>query len=246
MFGFSGVHLFFVLSGFIIFTVHFSDIDKPRRALSYIRKRFIRIYPTYWVTLAILSSWFLFRDTITMKDVYQNIGLLVMPPIFINPVCWTLSFEILFYILFLFLILNRQLGGIVFLCWIVGVAATNIFSIQVSFVLHYAFHKYTVLFMMGVVSAYAVMHWRQYKPALKKPLAYAVAAGGLLIFSATGYYCVTQHITNWDLWVITVGFGLASGMLMATVLLDTVEKFFQQRTMLTSLGDASYSVYLVH
>ncbi|RWO97369.1 MAG: acyltransferase [Mesorhizobium sp.] len=43
--GSAGVNFFFVLSGFIITYVHFSDIGKPSRLYLYILKRCSRIYP---------------------------------------------------------------------------------------------------------------------------------------------------------------------------------------------------------
>lgn len=247
LFGFSGVHLFFVLSGFIIFMIHFPDIGKPQRYLTYIIKRFIRIYPNYWVTLVIMSSLFLVGGTIKIQEVYQNIGLLKMPKIWVNPVCWTLSCEVWFYIIFSFLILNRILGSILILCWVIGVAVTNLFDLQFSFfLLNFLFHKYSVLFMMGLVASYVIMRLKQLKPVTRNKLAYVACPSGLLIFSSTAFYCFVCKITDWDLWIVTIGFGLASGCFMTCSLSDTLEGLFRRQTLLTSIGDASYSIYLLH
>ena len=249
LFGFSGVHLFFVLSGFIIFTIHFHDIGKPIRYLPYIIKRFIRIYPNYWVTLSILSFWVMFTgSTITIQDFYQNMSLMKGPNIWVNPVCWTLVFEVLFYIIFSFLIINKIFGGIIIFCWVLGVAATNLFDLQYSFFsfLNIAFHKYTVLFMIGVVVSYVVMRLKQLKPVTGNKISYTACLGGLFVFSFTAVYCFLYKITNWDLWIVTLGFGLASGCFMTCVLSDTLERLFQRQNLLTSLGDASYSIYLLH
>lgn len=48
-FGYTGVDFFFVLSGFIIFFAHASDIGKRDSLLAYVTKHLIRIYPIYWV-----------------------------------------------------------------------------------------------------------------------------------------------------------------------------------------------------
>src|SRR5436190_1288571 len=59
-FGHAGVEFFFVLSGFIIFYIHGKDLGVPSRFFSFIRKRFIRIYPIYWLVLAaIIPVYFL-------------------------------------------------------------------------------------------------------------------------------------------------------------------------------------------
>src|SRR6476646_4697263 len=58
-FGYSGVDFFFVLSGFIISFVHGQDVGRPERLGRYLRKRFVRIYPVYWVVaLALLPVYF--------------------------------------------------------------------------------------------------------------------------------------------------------------------------------------------
>src|SRR4051812_16613211 len=57
-FGSAGVQFFFVLSGFIMLWVHAADIGRPAAAGKYFHKRFIRIYPIYWVaTLILLPFW---------------------------------------------------------------------------------------------------------------------------------------------------------------------------------------------
>ena len=48
-FGHAGVDLFFVLSGYIIVTVHWQDFGKPDRLIGYLKKRAARIYPVYWL-----------------------------------------------------------------------------------------------------------------------------------------------------------------------------------------------------
>ena len=259
-FGFSGVHLFFVLSGFIIFWIHSSDIGKPRQFWAYAAKRFIRIYPAYWVALAVLSLCGFYGGTITAQDVYQNLGILNTRS-FIDPVCWTLAFEVLFYMMFSSLILNRTLGIILISYWVLGVVVVNLYAEPVPFVIPYAaqdlalfayifvgksFHSYTVLFMLGVAASYAVMQSNNLKSTTKDMVAYASCTGGLLIFSLTAFYCWDSKITNWDSFSITLAFGLGSAMLMASVLSNRLEGILQRKKILTSLGDASYAIYLLH
>jgi hypothetical protein len=53
--GHAGVDVFFVLSGFIITLVHHGDIGRPRVCLDYVWKRCTRIFPMYWIALAVLT-----------------------------------------------------------------------------------------------------------------------------------------------------------------------------------------------
>jgi peptidoglycan/LPS O-acetylase OafA/YrhL len=246
LFGFSGVDIFFVLSGFIIFMIHFPDIGKPQRYLSYIIKRFIRIYPIYWITLAILSCWLLFTDSISIQDVYENISLLYSPKIWVNPVCWTMTFEVLFYIIFSFLILNRILGSVLIFCWMIIVVAPNLFDLKFSFFLFIlVFHKYTILFMIGLIVSYTVMQLRQFSPMIRNKLGNIACLCGFIAFSVTSFYCVKYSIPSDEL-IILLGYGFASGCFMICALSDTFEAFFRKQNLLKSLGDASYSIYLLH
>ena len=67
-FGDSGVDFFFVLSGFIIFYVHKSDLGRPTTLKSYIYKRITRIYPVYLIVFigvyGLALSIYQFRDTV--------------------------------------------------------------------------------------------------------------------------------------------------------------------------------------
>jgi len=102
LFGYSGVDFFFVLSGFIIFWIHRVDLGHPARLRPYLRKRFIRIYPLYWVVFLVLLPIYFglpnnFHDCLVLLKSF-----LLLPQVS-NPVltvAWTLSSELFFYGLF--------------------------------------------------------------------------------------------------------------------------------------------------
>lgn len=48
-YGWLGVPVFFILSGFVIYLT----VDKSKSAIDFLKKRFIRLYPTYWLCLLI-------------------------------------------------------------------------------------------------------------------------------------------------------------------------------------------------
>src|SRR5271165_5758308 len=50
----AGVDFFFVLSGFVMIYAHWYDIGRPDRVRRYCVKRFLRIYPPYWIITAII------------------------------------------------------------------------------------------------------------------------------------------------------------------------------------------------
>lgn len=119
-----GVCFFFVLSGFIIAYVHWRDIGSPDRARNFWWRRFVRIFPTYWLALFV----FLFvRNVLGSADhrielsafnvagnavLWPGIGELMLP------MAWTLRHEFLFYALFSISILNARIGAAMFLIWL--------------------------------------------------------------------------------------------------------------------------------
>ncbi len=111
--GRAGVDLFFVISGFIILHVHRRDIGRPDRLDHYLLRRFQRVFPLYWLALAL---------TVVMglsgAHGLPSIGTLAwssaLLPTMKEPVlgiAWTLQFEIVFYGAFATLVASRS-GGI--------------------------------------------------------------------------------------------------------------------------------------
>lgn len=125
--GMSGVDLFFIISGFVIFM----SLDKSRNGRSFLIARFIRLYPTYWIlgTLTFILYFILHRINspvpyveisgkqylvnLTMFQYYFNVPNM-------SGAYWTLIIELLFYlviyILFVFKLLKHiVLFGVIFL-----------------------------------------------------------------------------------------------------------------------------------
>lgn len=105
--GNSGVDLFFVLSGFIIYG---ALLQKPVAYRSFLRRRVQRLYPTF---LAVLSTYLVLSLLIPSESkiptqigsavTYIVANILLLPGFFavtpIITVAWSLSFEFAFYIL---------------------------------------------------------------------------------------------------------------------------------------------------
>ena len=118
-----GVAFFFVLSGFIIYHVHSGDLGAPERALNFAWRRFIRIFPTYWlvVFVALFVRQYLGNPEYRVPiDAAFVVGQIFMIPqeLFI-PVAWSLRYELLFYSLFFVVILNFRIGVALFSLWLV-------------------------------------------------------------------------------------------------------------------------------
>jgi peptidoglycan/LPS O-acetylase OafA/YrhL len=250
-FGDAGVPFFFVLSGFIIMTAHRDDISRPARLASYIRKRLTRIYPVYWIIfvsvflLAVASSDL--RGTVPHDPLLLLRSLLLIPqdkavvggtgaPVLI--VAWTLQYEMIFYLFFALMILNRGLGviaGIFFL--LVYFSGTT----AAAFPLGLFTQDYVLLFAMGM--AVATAHAANMSSGTMRPL---LCAGlGAVCFLTLALTRVLQP----DLLAggKILFYGLASCLIIfGLVRAEDAGVVVGRQRWLQLLGDASYALYLLH
>lgn len=266
--GFMGVHVFFVLSGFIMLLVHVQDLDHPKRLAAFLKKRFTRIYPLYWAVLlpSALIYYLYFQYPLA---IYHFIGNLTLTKLSqfeaIVPVAWTLFHEILFYGLFAILILKFRLGIAAFAAWITLVILVGYMDLDVSppYLLttltgldygairnffNLATSSLNSLFLFGL-AGYWFYHLLKKHPARETIALLAFFAGTLLMLTLGADYDISHPVQDYSwshLHHLTLGFGVATMLLMTAAASETLERWFSRRTMLLFLGNASYSIYLSH
>lgn len=120
-----GVAFFFVLSGFIIYHVHRDDLGRIDKAKTFAWRRFIRIFPTYWLVLFIALF---VRQNLGNPEYRLDIdSLFIIKQIFMIPqdlfvpVAWTLRHELLFYAVFLVAIFDLRVGTALFVVWLAAI-----------------------------------------------------------------------------------------------------------------------------
>lgn len=112
--GLYGVHLFFIISGFVIFMT----LERTRAPWDFIVARFSRLYPAYWtalmLTFVVVSLAGLPGRQVSMSDALINLSMVQfwfrVPHV--DPVYWTLSLELSFYAIMLILYCLRLLPHI--------------------------------------------------------------------------------------------------------------------------------------
>jgi len=127
-FGSAGVDFFFVLSGFVIFCVHRYDTGNSRKLKNFLLKRFVRIYPIYFLLTLLIIPIYLAGYGHSYKsniDIILKSFLLYPQSNGIYPILnvgWTLSYEVLFYLFSsLAILLKPQLTRIIFALWILTI-----------------------------------------------------------------------------------------------------------------------------
>ena len=237
--GSRGVDFFFVLSGFIILFAHVGDIGKPRAWGEYIYRRFVRLYPIYWlytggfVLLLALGLGTQAELPESVGDWLSSITLIRVsdgsPPL---PVAWTLFHEVAFYATFSLLILNKRLGVAVF-----AIAACACIAFY-----HYPlpeertpFNVYTAAYNL-----YFLLGMGAYWLFRRGGRGVAEFAIGACIFVLT----LMNMDLPYKLSPLLLAFGLALIVAGATKLERAgsikVPRF------LAFIGNASYTLYLVH
>ena len=249
VFGYTGVDFFFVLSGFIIFFVHSQDIGRPHRLVSYLQKRFVRIYPIYWIIagakLAALLALPAIADSAGSGVRYFISSFLLLPQrvLPIVGVAWTLSYELLFYLLFAVAIAY----GWRWIIWGMGLWSAAIIAHATgffpgvlapkSFFVEFLLNERNLEFLIGCLIALVTV---------KRPLPGArfLVIAGAAYYVLSGLFVNSQNGEPPATFVLT--FGLASALLVAGSVSLEMQAPLKWPKWLTFLGDASYSIYLTH
>ena len=245
-FGHAGVDFFFVLSGFIIFHVHRRDIGDPSRLGEYLKRRFVRIFPTYWIVLLFLG---LILSVSPTKDLHERTLVAIVSSFFLIPlepanpilgVAWTLQHEILFYALFSTLFLSRTLGKIVLGIWATLITWNVVFGNFTEFPTDFLFSTFNIEFFFGI----AVSAMLRHKPAFYPR---TLLASGTILFFGMGL--VEANYPNFSIQWSGPHIIYATGAAMALYGMVGAEDAKRLRhipSWIVGLGTASYSIYLSH
>ena len=245
-FGQLGVDFFFVLSGFIIFFAHRDDIGRAPAAKGYLLKRFIRLYPVLWLVVLAYGIPAVAFGGHNAAGASLPDSLLLYPSLAptLPTVVWTLRHEILFYAGFAVLIVNRRAGIALFAVWaaavlaqLVLISAGHPLTGAASLILS----TYQVDFIFGACVAhfYCKNMFRIGLPAMLVSLAMVAPSLWMIRNYQGGGTAYTSVTSAWTTLVLGAGF---AGLLLDLLSLEG-RKFPPP---LVLIGNASYSIYLVH
>ena len=238
-----GVEFFFVISGFIIYYVHGKEIGNPAFLGRYVTNRFVRIYPIFWVVMFLLIAGQVLLTELdpeftTVGGIFRSF--LLMPYADYPPlgVAWTLSYEMLFYILFATTIFaGPKAFAFMGVWWAISAAywLTYVFTgYRMDFPLEFLFSPYNLLFLMGILTA-------RYFTALPGRLALPMILFGVAILAV-----LTFRPLWWPLRMEAPLWGLAFTLVIAGIARIEFSRTIRFPRFAILLGDASYSIYLIH
>lgn len=249
--GHAGVEYFFVLSGFIICYAHRRDIGRPDRVSGFFWKRAIRILPMLWLTILV---WGTLRIVLVHETTNGVIGpgtvamdLLLLPhrPPLVLGVTWTLTRELVFYLLFAVWIAHRVAGAVALALWQAGVAVCLVTGPALGPWGTAVFGPHNLGFGIGMLIALA-------PPLPSRRTASTAAIVGACLF-------VALMIVEWRIGVASdpesYPFGprlspllYTSAAALALAGLASIDEYHvrPERRLVKILGGSSYVLYLVH
>ena len=241
IYGNYGVELFFIISGFVIFMT----VERSKALWNFVVSRVSRLYPAFWVAVAlttiVVSVSRVPLPSPSISQVAANATM--MPRLFrfaaIDPVYWTLYYEMLFYFLMALVLATGNLARIGMVC-----AAWLCLSLFIQLVEPYfSADSYAIavgltgarccnLFVIGIM-LYRLKTQKFYTPTV-------ILLISAILMSAWGPMLSFEPISR----VVYVSMIAAfAGLVWVTV---SYEALFSWCTPLLFLGDISYSLYLIH
>lgn len=243
----AGVDLFFVISGFIVcYTAAKAgreDVPSYEAAGKFAIKRAFRVYPVYWVVLAICFIVAPYVQTADPSIPAQRVWRLVTLTTTNNNrvmLAWTLCYELFFYLVLTLIIFFRPKKVYeTVMYWIViqlGLSAwasaygTDMFR-------YLPLSPLILEFGAGCIIAYMVDRG-------VRASGFQALFGGIVLFGVAAWAHSWQG--NWAPWWRTLYFTVPCALIVYGAIAIEMKQGFSVPNWTQPLGDASYSLYIWH
>lgn len=234
-YGWLGVPVFFILSGFVIYLT----VNKSNTVLNFFKKRFLRLYPTYWICLLITLSieYFsgFFINSLSSLDIVLNFTMFQQFLGFkhVDGAYWSLLPELLFYILMAGLMLIKKQNNFYLYNGILILLGAIHVLLPLPIIGKLIAIHYILLFMIGIA------FYRIYNHIHSK-IDYVLIFLNWIV--GTKLYHLEHHSTT--LLFLYSAFLLIIGLYF--LFINGKLKFLAKSKMLMFLGYISYTLYLIH
>ncbi len=240
-YGWLGVPLFFILSGFVITLT----IQRCKNPLEFLLKRFIRLYPTYWISLSITLLVIYISNSQGIHDMFSNTTTNILfnftmfqELVYIDHVdasYWSLLPELLFYLLIAFLFWIKKVNNLLlYNSILIGICIIHYFF-PLPIVGRILDLHYVLLFMIGICFYNIYANYKKVKQYIHFLIVINLILGIFL------YGIIRPHL---DFTVILITFPMIVLLFYGFV----YQKFAVLGTIksLLFLGIISYPLYLIH
>ena len=246
MIGAAGVPVFFTISGFVICFNSWSLFQKNAAVIGFLTRRFLRIYPIYWIAMLLYLIGRQWRPDPGALGLDQLLFAALLLPSYaklvISP-AWTLLYEVYFYLLFgLSLWLPRRIAltaisGFFLFCVFTGRALN---FPDMNAVLETMTNPVLLEFLAGLLLATIARQQVWAEKIFRRPVIWLLLGGSLVGFAAI------PLLRPYHLPAVIL-LGLPSVMIVwwsvAAEFSQSLPRFMRR---VAPLGDSSYSLYLIH
>lgn len=253
IFGFGGarVPFFFVLSGFVLTLAYAKSVDQPGKVWPFLKKRFVRLYPSFWLILLLVMLPAIFfpslREVIP-HDPWQMLKTWMLIPQYPNarwptgaPVivaAWTLHYEVVSYLVVATWIFNRALGLMLSLLLAANAVACS--QWQCGFYGEFLSAGYLLYFAFGAATAWL----SQRLPPMKN--ASLVAWGAVAAYLLVAVLSHENPAVDWIADSSLAFTSLACVILLALTNCEDGRPPERNSAWVKLLSDSSYVLYLLH
>jgi peptidoglycan/LPS O-acetylase OafA/YrhL len=244
-YGLTGVDLFFMISGFVIFM----SLSHVKSSLQFIVNRVSRLYPTYWacVTITFLSITLYNHIDFNQTEITTYLGNLTMFQFYLNmrdvdDSYWTLIIEMTFYIAMLFLFHFKKLHYLntiaVILMSIVSILGMFFFNFEAVKTALNTFQllQYIPLFLAGIT--FYKLYYQKEKVIQNYGVLIACLICQILSYYYSNRFNGAISITEYFV-ILIIYFGLFTAAIHHKL------KFMINPVTL-HLGKISFALYLLH
>ncbi len=244
------VVIFFFLTGYLFFEDTMRSRILQTKYTDFLKKRFLRIYPAYFVSICLVMFFIFLKMNFTLLDdvptilkslvswivvglpngVFQDVNQFLYSTTVDAGVIWSLRYEVLFYFLCPLFVSwyfknKKSLWWMLLFCLIIY--ATKSYGWQLLF----DFSKFMILGFAGGMLA-AVYHQKMQAFLARKNIGWPILALSLVLISVSSKYSVIETLGLMGVFVLVI---------------HRFKSFnFLTQSMFVSLGRVSYSFYLLH
>jgi exopolysaccharide production protein ExoZ len=244
LFGASGVDLFFVISGFIMYHTNRDRFGRDGAPTDFFVRRLIRIVPLYWLcTLVVVLLHFsgLYANKIITWLSFGSSLLFLPDPNIVHGVGWTLNYEMYFYSIFaIWLLLGTRRSGIIGVLF--SIPLMTAFSRLLPAGAMRGFLTDPIALEFGFGFALAVAFANGYLSRRIGYWALLIGAPGLVLGTVFGTSTGTTGLAPEIRFVF---WGVPAAAILTSALFANGRQTYAGGILIL-LGNASYSIYLTH
>ena len=234
--GAAGVHIFFVISGFVIMHTSYGPRGEGMPTSRFLLKRFVRIFPIYWICCVAYVAYHSAIGPGYDLSLGTWIGAIFLMPgdssRIIGP-GWTLSFELFFYLSFATILRLRALTAATLLTALFVATIALQFVVRFPGPLRIAHNPLILEFIAGCWLAY-----------FYNRVSFGSFGLGLVSVCVGAFLFVAGALIDYRSIPLFMVWGVPSVFIVGGALM--MEQSGIRLKRLGRLGDSSYALYLIH